>query len=156
MLDLVIIVLALTAFFAMKEFTSVNSATRFFYGLMVLLMLLSLAASLLDFYSTYSPPPASLAGRITVNSNTVYQNDNESALFIYAYTEQAGEPITAWIGKNSLTTHLVSATYAQIGTGLLTVNETSLIVVPAFWYYKYNYTSCGGCVIFTGEYTNTT
>jgi len=89
---------------------------------------------------------------LSIASNTIYQNTNSSPLYIYATTSSQ---LKGWLGASSNSLQLVINDQGQLVTTLtgvsLTYNDTTLLVVPPQWYYKFNFTSGN----FIGEYIST-
>jgi hypothetical protein len=154
MSDILAIVIALCAvigLFYYKQTTAKSVGKEYFYGIVGLFLLVALVAVLIDFYSNQPTPVASGFYTANIVSNTIYQNANNSVLYIYAVTQGMA---AASMGGSSNTLGVVaneSATY--VGVGALTYNITEMVAVPAYWYYKFNYL---GTTKFIAGYTNTT
>ncbi|MGC8649287.1 MAG: hypothetical protein ACP5UN_03680 [Candidatus Micrarchaeia archaeon] len=90
---------------------------------------------------------ASSLGSLTIVSNTVYQNTNSSPLYIYTTTSSS---LKGWMGSSTTNLQLVMNDQAT-NEITLQYNDTSLLVVPPEWYYKFNFTNG----TFYGEYITT-
>ncbi len=108
--------------------------------------------TLLVLISIFSVVNASSIKSLAISSNSVYQNTNSSPLYIYATTSSQ---LKGWLGASSNSLQLAINDQAMIVTTLtgisLTYNDTTLLVVPPQWYYKFNFTSGN----FIGEYIST-
>lgn len=153
--DILAVVLALIGVIVMFYYRQQHARSvgkEYFYGIVGLFLLLALLAVLIDFY-TYAPAPvASSVWAANIVSNTVYQNGNASTLYLYAVTQGSS---AAYIGSNANALVLVANQDAVLSgaTGSVVYNLTETVVVPPYYYYRFNY---AGITAFSGEYSNTT
>ena len=152
MIELVIGFIGIAFLCFMKQASAKSVAREYFYGFMGLFFIAAMLGGLYVYYGSYAlfnPTPSVFP--LTVTTNTVYLNANAAPLYISAIT--SGQ-VVGWVGNSIRPNTMVINAYESLsGVGVsLSYNASATAVVPAGFYYKFNYT---GSTSFVGTITGT-